>query len=543
MQMKFHVILLLFCFISSKIYAEGEHTLLTSTNLPLVIINTNGQTIVDEPKITANIRIIYHTPPLLNHPEDSGNVYDGLCGIEYRGSYSQYLPQKPYGFETRDQYGNNLNVSLLNMPPENDWILLANYNDKTFMRNTLAFHLFERMGHYAPRSRLCEVIVNGQYQGIYILTEKIKRDKNRVDIAKLDPDDNSGDSLTGGYIFKVDYYDPSNSWKSNYTPIDRPDKDVYYVYEYPAPDVITIQQKNYLKQFVDYCESALYSEHFDNPQEGFRLYIDVQSFIDYFIIGELSRNIDAYKKSVFFYKDRDKKGGLLHSGPVWDFDWAWKNMDDNCDIFAATDGSGWAYQVNDCNNWPVSPAWMVRLLQDTLFQDELFTRYTNLRKTILSENYIYQYIDSVYLLVNEAQARHYDRWPILGINVGTPEVDEQPDTYEGEIIKFKNWIATRLSWLDANMPGKYITTPVDLPVNNAMLCRLFPNPADDILYIESDQIISKIEIYDYLGRLMSAEINNNYSCSINIDELSEGLYIIKTTYLNKQVRFDRFIKK
>ncbi|MDZ7604017.1 MAG: CotH kinase family protein [Cyclobacteriaceae bacterium] len=142
-------------------------------------------------------------------------------------AYSASLPQKPYGIETRDQAGMNLSVPLFHMPAENDWILLANYNDKVFMRNSLAFQLFREMGHYAPRTMFCEAIVNGQYQGIYVFTEKIKRDKGRVDIAALNPDENSGDDATGGYIFKIDYYDGSNSWQSTFPPMGYADKEVY----------------------------------------------------------------------------------------------------------------------------------------------------------------------------------------------------------------------------------------------------------------------------------------------------------------------------
>jgi hypothetical protein len=177
---------------------------LDSTNLPLVIINTSGGVIADEPKITVDMKIIFNGPGKYNHPSDQGNVYSGKAGIEFRGAYSQLLPQKAYGFETRDILGNNLNVPLLDMPAENDWILLANYNDKVFMRNTLAFHLYTEMGHYAPRAHICEVMINGEYMGIFVLTKKIKRDKNRLDIAKLDTDDNAGDSLSGGYIFASD---------------------------------------------------------------------------------------------------------------------------------------------------------------------------------------------------------------------------------------------------------------------------------------------------------------------------------------------------
>jgi hypothetical protein len=158
---------------------------ISSSNLPLVVINTNGQSIQDVAKIAANMKIIFNGSGKLNTPSDPGNVYNGNVGIEIHGAYSATFPQKSYGIESKDKAGNKLNVSLLGMPEENDWILLANYNDKTFMRNMLAFEISRRLGHYAPRTQLVEVILNNEYRGIYILTEKIKRDKGRVNIAKL----------------------------------------------------------------------------------------------------------------------------------------------------------------------------------------------------------------------------------------------------------------------------------------------------------------------------------------------------------------------
>ena len=144
-------VICIFFFVSEN---YGQSEIIESSNLPLVVIDTQGQTIVDDVKINARMKIIYNEPPQRNYPSDPGNIYDGNVGIEIRGSYSASLPQKPYGFETRDSIGNNLNVSLLNLPEENDWILLANYNDKVFMRNTLAFDLFTKMGHYQPGTRI-----------------------------------------------------------------------------------------------------------------------------------------------------------------------------------------------------------------------------------------------------------------------------------------------------------------------------------------------------------------------------------------------------
>ncbi|MFZ0283439.1 MAG: CotH kinase family protein [Bacteroidales bacterium] len=526
---------------TSCITTFGQQADLISSTLPVVIINTSaGESIPDEPKIAAEMKIIHNGTGLTNNVADSGNIYSGRVGIEIRGRYSASLPQKPYGFETRDDAGNNLNVELLDMPEENDWVLTANYNDKSFLRNFLAFELFREMGHYAPRTVYCEVVLNGEYQGIYLLGEKIKQDKNRVDIGKLNPDENSGDDLTGGYIFVNDYYDGSNSWISYFSPLNRSGSDVYFVYYDPEPDDMTATQKNYLKDYVDSFERILYSPQFKDPGAGYRAYLDVNSFVDYFILGELSRNVDAYKKSRFYFKDKDSKNGLIHSGPPWDFDWAWKDIRENCINFNQTDGSGWAYRVNDCDNWPVPPSWEIRLLQDSEFAGRIHDRYFELRKTILSESSLNHAIDSVASLLDEAQERHFQRWKILGINVGTPEYGLQPATFSGEIEKFKNWIKKRLTWLDSNMVGKASSSGE----SKKAIYRVFPNPAADILYVEADTTLNRIEIFSLPGNKV-LEINdiNEYTASLNVSQFADGLYVIRIHLKSGEIVSQRFVKE
>lgn len=505
----------------------------SESSLPIVNIETaNGAVIVDEPKITAHMKIINNTGGI-NKVTDTATDYDGLIGIELRGTYSQRLPQKPYGIETRDSLGQNNNVSIMGLPVENDWILLANYNEKTFVRNPVSFHLFQSMGHYAPRSKLCEVVLNGSYEGIYLFTEKIKRDNDRVNIARLDSDDNAGDSLTGGYIFKIDYYNNTDSWMGSYSPIDYPGAEIHYVYHDPAADELTSQQKNYIQTFVNTFETVLYSNDYKDPANGYRKYLNVQSFIDYFIIGEISRNVDAYKKSRFYFKDRNKNGGFIHSGPVWDFDWAWLYLVDGCGHFGATDCSGWAYRIDECYPWPTPSGWIVRLMQDENFVDAVYTRYFELRETILSNQYIHHYIDSVALLVEDAQARHYRRWNILGTDVGAPEHPPIPDTYAGEISRLKEWIDKRLSWLDDNMPGRYVTSDTgdEMSVSGESLIRIFPNPATDYVYVESDKIIMQVSILNTDGLIEKIHLScNKYACLLDISDLQQGLYLMKITF-------------
>ncbi len=515
----------------------------TSSNLPIVIITTkSGETIKDSPKIKADMKIIYHAGGVRNYVSDSGNVYTGKIGIEIRGMYSASLPQKPYGIETRDSLGVKKNVSLLGMPTENDWVLLANYNDKTFLRNVLAFDIFHKMGNYSTRMRYCEVIVNNEYQGIYLLGEKIKQDNGRVNIAKLKPEDNRGDDVTGGYIIKIDYYTPADSWMSRFSPLNKPGEKVFFVYSDPKPEVLTEQQKTYIQEFVYSMETVLYNPSFKSPVFGYKSYFDINSFADYFILGEVTRNVDTYKKSRFLYKNKDSKDGLLHSGPAWDFDWAWKNLLENCVQFNKTDGSGWAYKINECFASPVPPSWEVRMLQDSEFTNLVHDRYFELRKTILSQTQIEKTIDSVAVLLNEAQNRHYQKWNILGINVGTPEPDFQPLTYEAEIVKFKSWINTRLAWLDANMINS-ISSVGNNP-ENYLKCRVFPNPAGEILYIESDKEIRSYAFYNITGNLAKEKADMyDFSIPADVSSLKPGIYILKIVFSNGEFTTTKVVKK
>ena len=498
-----------------------------SSNIPLIIINTNNQIIVDEPKINVDFKIIDNYPQGLNYPNDSGNVYQGIAGIEIRGSYSATLPQKPFGIETRDIQGNNNNVPLFGMPQENDWILIANYNDKTFLRNVLAFDLFEKMGHYAPRTKLCEVVINDIYNGIYVFTEKIKRDNGRVDISKLDLDDNAGDSLTGGYIFRVDYWNGNNSWVSNYNNPNFPNDEVRYVYNYPDYDEISIQQKNYIQTLVGDFEDALWGSDFDDPVFGYRPFINTRSFIDYFIVNEFARNVDGFKKSRNFHKDKSSKDSLIYAGPVWDFDWAYKDHSSSM-----LNGAGWRHDYSGPTDVK-PPGWYIKLLQDSTFANELNCRYFNLRNTILDTSNLFHFIDSLENILNDAQGRHFTRWPILGVNVGTPEIGIQPTSYSGEIIKFKNWISERLTWLDNNMPGN--CPNVGLNELKKTYVVTYPNPSLETLNIYSEAEIEEIIIYDNIGRaiknLSSLKINN---ITLDVKKL-KGFFTVKIILSNGQI--------
>jgi hypothetical protein len=448
---------------------------LDSTRLPIVLLHTQGQEIPYEGKITAQMEVKYNGPGTFTQVTDPSNAYSGPIGIGLRGATSSGYPQAPYSIETRNADGSNLNVPLLGMPDENDWVLLSNYNDRSLVRNALASHLSRAMGQYAPRMQLCEVVLDSAYRGVYLIGEKIKRDGGRVAIARLDTNENAGDDVTGGYILQQNLWSPQNSFQSNYSPIDHPGFDVHFLYEYPEPEVITDAQKTYIAAFVDTLETALYSTTFTDPDAGYRAFMDVPSFINYFLVNELARNNDGFKKSVFFHKDKNSNGGKLKAGPVWDFDWAWKNLW-GCDLFSNTDGSGWAHRINDCPTDNYSTGWYIRLLQDAGFANELRCTYEEHRTGVLSEASIHAWIDSVGTLVAEAQDRHFRKWPILGVSGPAPEVLACATTYAAELDTLKHWIDLRLTWLDANLPG--LCSGVGVPQQPTVEFACLPNPTD-----------------------------------------------------------------
>ncbi len=506
----------------------------TSSLLPIVEINTNGNVIQDDAKVMADMKIRFNGQGIRNYMTDTPDAYNGKIGIEYRGNYSLSLPQKPYAFETWDVNGNTIDSSLLGMPAESDWVLLANYNDKSFARNILPFHLFDSMGNYATRTRLADVVLNGEYQGIYLLGEKVKRNNERVDVNKLEPIEISGNDLTGGYILKIDYWDNNNSWQLSHSPIGFPGLDIHMVYVYPKPEEIVIQQQTYIQNFIADYEDALYGSNFAHPSLGYRAFIDVPSFIDYFIVNEVCRNGDGFKKSRFFSKDKDKVDGTvkkLKAGPVWDFDWAEKDM-----WGGSEDGSQFMY--GECDQDVNAPGWYIRLLQDTLFANELRCRYDDLRRSILKESYIDAKIDSVALAVNESQAWHYQTWGHLGSATGTPEVQAPSQTYAEEVQRLKDWFHRRLIWLDANMPGTLNGCSMmgiqDLV--NSHKITAYPNPFASIITVEwtqGDLTGAQLAIRDGSGRtIKTQEITNDsvYDKSLTITDLhdlSGGVYFIE----------------
>ena len=429
------------------------------------------------------------------------------------------------------------------MPAEEDWVLHGPYSDKSLMRNVLTFELWSHTGRYGSRTRYVELILNNGYKGLYVLMENVKRDNDRVDIARLRPEENSGDDLTGGYIIKLDKFDGTVSgdgFASRYEPPRKtnPDQQIFFQFDYPRGDEITSQQAAYIRDYVRAFEDALYSGSFTNPVEGYRAYADMNSFVDYALVTEMTRNVDAYRLSTFLFKDKDSNGGLLNIGPPWDYNLAWGNAN-YCDGSLT---SGWAWDFNsvcDGDFWLI-PFWWDRFMQDPAFVQRLNERWTELRAGPYATSRIHAYIDSVALALEDPVARNYDRWGNLGEYVWPNEFVGQ--TYQEEINYLKNWISQRLNWLDSNFPALLNITAVDPDELTGI--RLYPNPVGDMMNIADAENVAQVELRDLNGRLVK-QITHQQGVSLitmDMSAISPGVYLVTIINNDGTLQSARIVK-
>ncbi len=511
-----------------------------SSNIPALYINSFNQKINDSIKIPGFVKIIDHNGLARNKAMDSVFQFFGKVMIKSRGNYSQNFPQKSYTFELNDDNDNDTSVALMGMPKESDWVLMNTWNDRSFIRNPLMYHLFKRMGNYATRYAFCEVFLNGEYRGIYQLTEKIKRDSNRVNIAKLKPTDLAGDSLSGGYIFKHDYVTDTMGWLSDVAPDACPTNFARYQNEYPSYDKIKNEQATYIRTYVDTIEKRLFSTNFKDSALGYRKFIDVPSFVDYLICNEFAWNGDGFAKSMYMHKDKDSKDTKLHAGPIWDFDWSLKKMP-----WVSDDIGLWSYTTNTCNNLQATLPWHYIMMKDDYFKNLLRCRYEKFREEILKEASINHFIDSTEAILNEAQIRHYQKWPTWGSSTGTPEKQPYSANMEQELDTLKSMISRRLTWLDNNIPGICIPlSDSSHNLNNNSNIAIYPNPTSGTLTFESTEVIEEIKITNSLGQVVyykDYRLLESSKINIYLNE-KPGIYFVNTKtrdhYSNSKIILD-----
>jgi hypothetical protein len=424
--------------------------------VPVLWITVDGKAIPRDLKIAGRIKVIEDHDGSLDGIMARPATIDAPIGIEIRGQSSFNFDQKPYGFEVRDDTGEGKAVPLLGLPAEADFVLHSCYADKTCLRNALTYQVGREMGaadgRWAPRTRYVEVFLDGKYQGLYLLVERIKRDKARVNLPAAGVDATTGD-LTGGYIFSQegDGGRMGADWPS---PLDPRGK---LVYRYPKAEVITTAQKTYLQDATKSLAQTLSTEVGLSP--GMRKRIDVNSFLDYAVVQELTNNVDAYWKSWFFYKTPDAAGGQFFLGPLWDFDLGYGNI---------------IFKKRYCSNTSSTSELggpLAKLVNHQEFKDALRCRWNTLRAAggPLDIDHIEKLITAFTQHITRAKMRDQEKWQNIRMWVW-------PNNYMGgswadEVTYLRYWLRRRLSWIDKSMTGVCAAVPAPPAVS------LIPAPA------------------------------------------------------------------
>lgn len=412
-----------------------------SSHLPVVAIHTRGQSVPGEKHekrfITTELKI-FDQDSKRNRLTDSPKL-SVLAEIKYRGNSSLYFDKKSLTVKFVDEYGNDDEREIMGMPSHSSWVLNGPFLDKTLMRNYLCMNVSAEIMGYAPRVRYCELFVDQEYRGLYLMMESIDIGKDRVDITPYEDR-----SIMSSYILRADRgVEPINEINnfSKYAmkmPVTTELNKFAIDIEYPPKSALTVPLKKNIEQDFSKFEKSLYSFDYDDKTYGSRAFIDTGSFVDYFIINEFFQNYDAGTYSTYFYKDiRDK----INMGPVWDFNNA-------CDNYMETafDGTGFSMQEY---------TWFLMLMKDDSFTDAVIKRYRSLRKTYLKEEYLINYIDEVQLFLDDAIDRNFEVWGysfdparIDGFNKLMPD-SRNPRSYEAAITQLKSFLIKRGDWMDA----------------------------------------------------------------------------------------------
>lgn len=398
--------------------AGDDSHLYQVTNLPTVSIHTlNNEIPIDKVnQVVSRLTII---------SDDGTNLLSEPGATRERGNASRDFPKKPY----RIKFDKKQNV--LDAPAKaKKWTLINNYGDKTLMRNLLAFELSRRMGMpYTPYGTAVDVLLNGEYKGCYQLCDQVEIDKNRVAITEMTPEDNQGSALTGGYLIEVDAYaNQEKSWfnsnKGNPVTIKSPDE-----------DEITANQKQYIRNF------------FNQMENNWAAYLDLNSFLRHFLVGELSGNTDTYW-SVFMYKQRDEN--LMHVGPVWDFDLAFHNdkriypVNTKSDYIYRSGGSCAGNMRNFVDNIVV---------KDAAAKRKMLEIWDEARQSGLTEENLLTYIDHWATVLQQSQHLNFLRWPILNQKVHQNVVAK--GSFQAEVDVVKTFMKERIAWMDKKLGYTY----------------------------------------------------------------------------------------
>jgi len=425
-----------------------------SSNLPVVTLDNFSNGIVPQNSFQFNAFSIYEPDSETGRTRLTGSpTLETRAGLKIRGSSTAGRPKPTFTLEARDDRDKDKNITPLGMPSNSDWILYAAYDfDRTLIHNTFIYNLSNQIGRYAVRTRFVELFQNtdggdlslGDYRGVYVLMEKIKLGKDRVNITPLQPGDDTEPAITGGWIIKNDRADPGDRGFVT-------DSRVTLRFVDPKERDVTPVQAAWVRQSFNQMYASLSDP---NPDTGYAKYIDVDSWIDHHILNLLPMNVDGFRLSAYMFKDR---GGKWEMGPIWDFDRTMESNDSRDDRPDVWEGP-WDTTVffsNDSRH----PWWGV-LADNPDYMQRYIDRWFELRKHQLSDTNIINTIDSMAAELVEAQQRNFVRWrnvrPRSSSNYQSGKLD---GTWHGEIEHMKAWLIERANWIDDQFSREPKATP------------------------------------------------------------------------------------
>lgn len=417
------------------------------THLPLLNIDTGGKEIPGAASIDENGNEVIATGSdgetfvfadiqIFDNATQNNHLTDtatdaGTARIRVRGNSSRHFDKLGYSLTFVTEEGKNESHAVMGMDAHHEWVLHGPFLDKTLLRNYMWYNIAGDFMDYAPNVRFCEAFLNGEYVGVYVMVESITAGQTADSRLALSMD-RKGHSFTG-YCLRLDR--GSTDFKTintfaNYTMRNRMDVDIVY----PGTSNLTPELRREIELDFSYFERILFSFDYNDDKYGYESMIDVQSFVDYFILNEFTSNYDAGWLSTYVYKDVD---GLFHLC-VWDFNSACDNYNNAMDPHSFL---------------LMSQPWYLMLTKSEDFVEAIIERYRDLRETYLSDAYINQYIDETVDYLGDAIARNYEKW---GYTFGEEEdilkpTERNPRSYEEAIENMKSYIKTRSVWMDANI--------------------------------------------------------------------------------------------
>lgn len=500
-----------------------------SYDLPLIFVNTNGQTIGQNEKISGTMRVLDLGTNLVSDSA-KGDLLN--IGIKVRGQTSATFPKKGYGVFFVDPAGADLKYSLLGLPEAEDWVFHGPYVDKTLIRNAIAHWLYRQTGRYSSRTKFYEMFVNGEYKGVYLLEEKIKRGKSRVDIAKLKETDVSGDDVTGGYIWSIDKVS-NNSTQGLDQEGFKTKGGSPVVLRYPKKEKLAPEQLQYIESFTNKIEEKCTSGSITSS--GCTEVVDLDAAVDYMMHQEITKNTDAFICSFYMFKDKDSKGGKMQMGAPWDF---------NLSLGAVSysqgmDSTGWQIEYNaksmSSGDYFVTK-WEQNIWKDAAFKESFKNRWAELRSGVWHTRTINHFVDSLKTVLKNAADRNFERWPNLGKASGMNDPDPlssssgnggnnggwgfggfgggfgfgmtmngySEPTWDAEVEHVRKYLMARIRWIDGQMAFTEPAEPVVVEVEEPALVEELQGlgvvmPLRQNYYVRSG---SSLKVYSSKGGLL-----------------------------------------